>query len=114
MADLKQILTQATSLDTFKRTEAMQLLERWEQEPAYHHALTTIYMDIHNSHKIRSLAIICMKNGVQKYWRKTAKHCIQPLEKQQIRESLMQYFSEGNRQVRLNNVVGYSTGSSYF
>jgi hypothetical protein len=73
MDNLKQVLTMATSLNNFKRTEAMNVLERWEKEPLYHHALSVIYLDHQNSHKVRSLAIICLKNGVQKYWRKTAR-----------------------------------------
>jgi hypothetical protein len=77
--NLQEVLTQATSLDTVKRREAMNLLEQWETEPMYHAALQVpflnqdIYLDTSNSYKIRSLAIISLKNGIQKYWRRTAK-----------------------------------------
>jgi uncharacterized protein (DUF924 family) len=77
--NLQEVLTQATSLDTVKRREAMNLLEKWETEPMYHAALQVhqidqnIYLDTTNSYKIRSLAIISLKNGIQKYWRRTAK-----------------------------------------
>jgi hypothetical protein len=75
MSNLEQlmaVLGDATSLDTVKRTKAMDTLSIWEKQQGFHAALQRIYCDGSNPQKVRSLAIICLKNGVGKYWRKSA------------------------------------------
>ena len=40
--ELCNVLHQATSLDTEKRTEALSILEKWEIQPMYHSTLQVI------------------------------------------------------------------------
>ena len=49
--------------------------------------------------KIRSLAAICVKNGITKFWRKTAPGAIDPLEKAQMRANQLLCFGEAQKQV---------------
>lgn len=103
--ELCNILQQATSLDTVKRTEALKILENWEVAPMYHATLQQIYLDVNLDIKIRSLAVISLKNGIDKYWRKSAKGAIQPQEKQLIKQNQLQFLGETNRQLATQHAV---------
>ncbi|KAJ3274383.1 Importin-11 [Terramyces sp. JEL0728] len=103
--ELCNILQQATSLDTVKRTEALKILENWEMAPMYHATLQQIYLDSNLDIKIRSLAVISLKNGIDKYWRKSAKGAIQPQEKQLIKQNQIQFLGESNRQLATQHAV---------
>jgi len=52
-------------------------------------ALQAVYLDKSLPSEIRYLAIIQLKNGIDKYWRKTATNAIQPEEKAQMRSQLL-------------------------
>ena len=72
----------------------MNTLQLWELEANYHSTLQQIYLNTNNDVKIRHLAIISLKNGIGKYWRKSAKGAIQPLEKELIKKNQLDYLSE--------------------
>jgi len=58
------------------------------------------------NHPIRLLAIILLKNGIDKYWRQTAKHAIKPPEKQLIRSRLLQgSVDEEDKTLGLHNAL---------
>ncbi|KAJ3323392.1 Importin-11 [Boothiomyces sp. JEL0866] len=103
--ELCNILQQATSLDTAKRTEALKILENWEMAPMYHATLQQIYLDANLDIKIRSLAVISLKNGIDKYWRKSAKGAIQQQEKHLIKQNQLQFLGETNRQLATQHAV---------
>jgi Importin-beta N-terminal domain len=103
MADrLMNTLNEATGFNPEQRTEAMKLLETWEVEPNYHLSLQVkyplicqqIYMDHTIPQKTRSLAIISLKNGINKYWRKSARGAISSQEKTAIKLNLLSYLNE--------------------
>ena len=62
-------------------------------------AFKAVYLDKSLPSEIRYLAIIQLKNGIDKYWRKTATNAISAEEKAQIRSNLLE---GGNREVETN------------
>ncbi|KIV82639.1 hypothetical protein PV11_04736 [Exophiala sideris] len=64
---------------------ATQQLANWEKTPGYYAILQDIYADRSLTQDVRFQAIIQLKNGIDKYWRKTSSHAIDKDEKQQIR-----------------------------
>lgn len=47
-------------------------LQQWEKSPGYYVHLQSAYLDRRLPLEVRYLAIIQLKNGIDKYWRKTA------------------------------------------
>src|SRR5258706_96636 len=67
------------------------------------------YLDKSLPTEIRYLAIIQLKNGVDKYWRKSATNAIKPDEKKQIRYQLLQGgIAEADPQIALQNALAMS------
>lgn len=64
---------------------ATQQIANWEKTPGYYALLQDIYADLSLSQDVRFLAIIQLKNGIDKYWRKTSTYAIDKAEKQQIK-----------------------------
>jgi Importin-beta N-terminal domain len=60
-------------------------LSNWETQPGYYSALQDVYANTNNYQSIRFQAIIQLKNGIDKYWRKTSAHVITKQEKTKIR-----------------------------
>ncbi|KAK3388872.1 armadillo-type protein [Sordaria brevicollis] len=80
----------ALSTDHAQRQSAGQQLQSWESRPDYYVSLQTVFLDKSINNSVRFLAVILLKNGIDKYWRHTAKHAIPPAEKQFIRSRLLQ------------------------
>ena len=89
MNQLQITMQQASSLDTEKRMLALEHLKSLEIQPNYHISLLDISINNTLPIKTRSLAIICLKNGICKYWRPSGKNTISTIEKQQLRQSLL-------------------------
>ncbi|KAI9047812.1 hypothetical protein LZ554_008520 [Drepanopeziza brunnea f. sp. 'monogermtubi'] len=66
-----------------------QQLQAWETQPGYYPLLQAVYLDKSLPTEIRYLAIIQLKNGIDKYWRKTAPNAISADEKDLIRSNLI-------------------------
>ncbi len=60
-------------------------LSNWETRPGYYSALQDVYANLSYPQSIRFQAIIQLKNGIDKYWRKTSAHVITKQEKLKIR-----------------------------
>ncbi|ODH45246.1 hypothetical protein ACO22_00242 [Paracoccidioides brasiliensis] len=67
-----------------------QQLQNWEKQPNYFSLLQDIFVDFSLPNEVRYLSIIQLKNGVDKYWRKTAPNAIKAEEKQQIRSRALE------------------------
>jgi hypothetical protein len=68
--------------------------------------LQTVFLDTSQDKHIRLLAIILLKNGIDKYWRHTAKHAIKPENKQLIRSRLFQgSLNEEDKTLALHNAL---------
>lgn len=65
-----------------------------------------MYLDSSQEKQVRFLAIILLKNGIDRYWRHTAKHAIKPEHKQLIRSRLLQgSLNEQDRVFSLHNAL---------
>ncbi|CAG9791055.1 unnamed protein product [Diatraea saccharalis] len=82
-------LNRATSQDTEILKPAEKKLQEWEIEPGFY----SVLLDILSNHSIdinvRWLAVMCFKNGVDRYWRKNAPNAITDEEKQKLRQGLL-------------------------
>lgn len=83
--NLYQVLTNAASSDRQQIKTGSQQLQNWEKQPGYHSSLQSISIDFSLPVEVRYLSIIQLKNGVDKYWRKTATNSIKKDERIHIR-----------------------------
>jgi hypothetical protein len=97
--ELLALLDLASSDNENKRKHAENRIGEMERIPNYWVNLLQIYFESSVNQKIRMLAIICLKNGVTKYWRKSAIGAIPENEKQIIRQLFMSNFSETQKQL---------------
>ncbi|KAI8820806.1 armadillo-type protein [Fimicolochytrium jonesii] len=83
-------LAGATSPDPNVRGPSDTQLKQWETEPGFHSTLQDVAADVTIDLKLRLLAVITLKNGIDKYWRKTVKvGAVQPAEKVKIRQTAL-------------------------
>ncbi len=72
-------LTSAASTNPSQIQTGTKQLQQWEKSPGYYKHLQSAYLDQRLPIEIRYLAIIQLKNGIDKYWRKTAlKYALTP------------------------------------
>ncbi|KAI1378706.1 ARM repeat-containing protein [Hypoxylon crocopeplum] len=103
--ELYRALDAASSYDNSIRQSAGQQLAAWESHHDYYPTLQSIFLDTHMSKPVRLLAIIQLKNGIDRYWRHhNVQGGIPEVAKQTIRERLFQgTVGEGDRQLALHN-----------
>jgi Importin-beta N-terminal domain/Exportin 1-like protein len=80
-----QTLERASGKTPHLIREATQQLSNWETTAGYYSALQDVYANLHYHLNIRFQAIIQLKNGIDKYWRKTSSYVISKQEKLKIR-----------------------------
>ncbi|KAF3057200.1 hypothetical protein GL218_06289 [Daldinia childiae] len=99
--------TASTSHDNNRRQAAGQQLTAWESDPEYYPTLQSIFLDKNAPQSVRFLAIIQLKNGVDRFWRlQSVQNSIPAAAKQVIRERLFRgTTSEGDRQLALHNAL---------
>ena len=83
--------------------EAEQQLKAWETQPGYHYLLQEIYIKESIPLSTRWIAIICFKNGVEKYWRSSRVNAISKDEKVQIRSRLFNVLEDKNSRLTVQN-----------
>lgn len=71
-AFLVNSLTSAASSDPNQIQAGTKQLQQWEKASSYYPYLQSAYLDNRLPIEVRYLAIIQLKNGIDKYWRKTA------------------------------------------
>lgn len=69
---LVSTLQSAASTDLNQIQSGTKQLTRWEKQPGYYRHLQSAYLSKQLPLEVRYLAIIQLKNGIDKYWRKTA------------------------------------------
>nr|KAJ3421434.1 Importin-11 [Polyrhizophydium stewartii] len=99
------VLAQAASHDEAERRAGEGVLAEWEKSPMFHMTLQDIYFDRSLDTRLRSLAIIHLKNGITKYWHKTAKPSIVPDEKAHIRQRQIAVFDEPLRKLAIQQAI---------
>ncbi|KAK7914669.1 importin-beta domain-containing protein [Apiospora marii] len=107
LQELWRTLQLASSQDFSQRQSAGQQLTSWEVHEDYYPALQMVFLERTLPHDIRLLAIIQLKNGIDKYWRHhTLKNAIQPAKKDQIRSKLFSgTVGEPEKQLALHNAL---------
>lgn len=104
VVDLVNALTIANESErSVRQQQAEQQLKVWETEPGYHFLLQDIYLNTELPLQVRWLAIICFKNGVEKYWRSSRQNSISREEKSQIKSRIFDLLKEKNNQLSIQN-----------
>ncbi|EFX03642.1 importin [Grosmannia clavigera kw1407] len=90
--DLCKALQAGTSSDHNQRQSATQQLDEWKTHPGFYSALQSVYLEYSLPSSVRLLAIIMLKNGIDRDWRgaANARGGIQPDEKARIRARLFE------------------------
>ncbi|KAE8354057.1 armadillo-type protein [Aspergillus coremiiformis] len=86
---LNALALAASSMQQQVQTGTLQL-QNWERQEKYYTFLQDVFLDHSVPVEVRYLAIIQLKNGIDKYWRKTATNAIRKEEKQQIKNRALQ------------------------
>ncbi|KAI9870923.1 MAG: hypothetical protein M1830_003629, partial [Pleopsidium flavum] len=103
---LYHILSAASSSDQQQISTGSQQLQNWEKQPGYYSSLQSVFIDHSLPWELRYLAIIQLKNGIDKYWRKTASNAITKDEKALIRSRTLQCgINEADRRLGLQNAL---------
>lgn len=76
---LLHVLKSAASPNPQQIQTGTKQLQEWERAPGYYRHLQSVFIDRSLPVEIRYLAIIQVKNGIDKYWRKTATKCVQSI-----------------------------------
>ncbi|OTB05591.1 hypothetical protein M426DRAFT_319582 [Hypoxylon sp. CI-4A] len=99
--------TAASSHDHNQRQSATQQLTTWEVHPDYYYTLQSIFLEKSLPTDTRFLAIITLKNGIEKYWRKVqVRGAISDGAKEKIRARLFQgTVGESDRRLALHNSI---------
>ena len=105
--NLYSTLLSASSTHQIQIQTAAQQLSNWETEAGYYSSLQSILLDESIPRlEVRYLAIIQLKNGIDKYWRKTARNAISNDEKALIRSRCLEYgIHEADHRLALQNAL---------
>lgn len=64
-------LQSATSQDPLLVKQAEQNLTAWEKEPNFYTTILNFYCNQQIEERVRYMAILLLKSGIDKHWRKT-------------------------------------------
>lgn len=104
--NLYHTLTAASSTNPQHIKSGTQQLQNWEKQSGYYSSLQSIFVDSSLPLEVRYLCIIQLKNGIDKYWRKTAINAINKEEKNQIRaRSVESGIREPDARLALQNAL---------
>jgi hypothetical protein len=81
-------------------------LQAWESEPGFYPLLQSIFLDRSLPLEVRHLAIIQLKNGIDKHWRRGATTAVKAEDKALIRSRLLQgAIEEADRNLLLQGAL---------
>ncbi|XP_066921577.1 importin-11-like [Clytia hemisphaerica] len=89
MENLVKALQLAASQNIQEVKAAEEQLKQWETTAGFYPKLLEIFAMRHLEVNIRWIAIICLKNGIDKYWRRVVKNCLPDDEKNFIKQNIM-------------------------
>ena len=99
---LFHVLQSASSNDRQQIKSGAQQLQNWEKSSGFYSSLQSLLLNKSLPFEVRYLSVIQLKNGIDKYWRKTATNAIKPDEKNLIRSrSLESGINEPDRRLAL-------------
>ena len=87
---LFHVLQSASSNDQQQIKTGAQQLQNWEKTPGFYSLLQSLLLNVSLPFEVRYLSIIQLKNGIDKYWRKTALNAIKKDEKDLIRSRILE------------------------
>ncbi|GME46732.1 importin 11 [Neofusicoccum parvum] len=103
---LFHVLRSAASSDPHQIQTGTKQLQKWEAEKGYYPLLQAAFIDKSLPVEIRYLAIIQLKNGIDKYWRKTATNAVSKEDKTLIRSRLLESgVNEADQRLALQNAL---------
>lgn len=102
--NLHRVLTSASSTDQQQLKTSAQQLQNWEKQSGYYSALQSAFIDLSLPTEVRYLAIITLRSGIDKYWRKSAANAISAGEKALIRSRCLG-FNEPVPRLALQNAL---------
>lgn len=99
---LFHVLQSASSSNQQQVKSGAQQLQNWEKSPGFYSSLQSLLLRKSLPFEVRYLSIIQLKNGIDRYWRKTAVNAIAKDEKYLIRSrSLESGINEPDRRLAL-------------
>ncbi|KAF9635979.1 Importin-beta [Lasiodiplodia theobromae] len=103
---LFHVLRSAASSDPHQIQTGTKQLQKWESEKGFYPLLQAAFIDKSLPVEIRYLAIIQLKNGIDKYWRKTATNAVSKEDKTLIRSRLLESgVNEADQRLALQNAL---------
>ncbi|KAJ1675113.1 hypothetical protein EV182_001912, partial [Spiromyces aspiralis] len=102
---IAQALVEITSQNPATIKDAEARLKSWEHSPRFYPVLQDVFIDKSFPADVRLLAVIHLKNGVDRYWRKTSRNALSEEDKQAIQSRLLENFNEPSRQIAVQNSV---------
>ncbi|XP_046677970.1 importin-11-like [Homalodisca vitripennis] len=94
-----ETLQRATSQNSEVLKPAEQKLKEWETVPGFYTILFNIFSTHSVDVNVRWLAVLYIKNGIDRYWRKNAPNAISEEEKATIRRNIITNFREPVNQI---------------
>ncbi len=97
-------------------TVATEQLSNWQRQPGFYSALQDVYTNLSYDQTIRYQAIIQLKNGIDKHWRKGSSNAIGKEEKLKIRSTAIEAgLRESSHPLSLQNalLIGKIVRSDY-
>lgn len=113
---LFHVLQSASSNDQQQIKSGAQQLQNWEKSPGFYSSLQSLLLNDALPFEVRYLSVIQLKNGIDKYWRKTASNAIKKDEKDFIRSrSLESGTNESDRRlaIQISIVIAKITRYEY-
>lgn len=83
--NIYNVLQSASSSNQHQVQTGTKQLQNWEKSQGFYSLLQSLFIDTSLPVEIRYLSILQLKNGLDKYWRKTASNAISKEEKELIR-----------------------------
>ncbi|KAL9093045.1 MAG: hypothetical protein Q9165_004183, partial [Trypethelium subeluteriae] len=103
---LLHALKSAASNDVYQLQTGTKQLQQWETRQGYYPHLQSIFLDKHLPLEIRYLAVIQLKNGIDKYWRKAATNAVNKEDREAVRVRLLPSGTrEADRRLALQNAL---------
>ncbi|KAF2002151.1 ARM repeat-containing protein [Amniculicola lignicola CBS 123094] len=103
---LYHVLRSAASNNPNQIQTGTKQLHEWEKAKGYYPLLQSVFLDKSLPLEVRYLAIISLKNGIDKYWRKTATNAVDKEDKAIIRARLIESgVNEADHRLALQNAL---------
>ncbi|KAF2013980.1 ARM repeat-containing protein [Aaosphaeria arxii CBS 175.79] len=103
---LIHVLRSAASADPHQVQSGTKQLQQWEKARGYYPLLQSVFIEKSLPWEVRYLAIIQLKNGIDKYWRKTATNAVTKEDKAAIRARLLESgVNEADQRLALQNAL---------